>query len=87
MAREAPKATVPPVASGVCEAQVGAAFFVTVQLRVAELVPLLNVATRVLAPAENCDEKIFTSAPELPRGEPFTVQVTAHEASFGTTAN
>ena len=53
------KATVLPVALGVCEAHVGGVFLLIVQVRVAVLVPLDNVATNVFAPEVRDDESTF----------------------------
>ena len=78
--------TVAPVALGDCEAQTGGVFFTMVQVRVAELVPLFNVATSVLLPDVNCEEVTLTNAAELPKDVPFNDQETAQLASFTTTA-
>lgn len=83
---EAGIATTLPSALGVCEAQMGAVFLTTVQLRVAVLVPFESVATNVLDPAVNADERTSLKLAALPKVCELRVQVTSHEGSLGTIA-
>lgn len=81
------RATEFPTATGVCEAQVGAVFFVTVHERVTVLVPLVTVANKVLLPAFKVEDKISTVLLVVPTLEPFNCQVVEQLASLGITLN
>jgi hypothetical protein len=80
-------ATELPVALGVCDAQVGGTFLITVQVRVFELVPFDSVATRVLAPVFNCDESRFSKLVVTPRLEPLSDHATVQLPSDDETPN
>lgn len=84
---EAGMATTAPVALGVWLEHTGGVFFVTVQLRVAVLVPLSNFASNVLAPELNCEDRTLIRAEVLARAEPFNFHETAQVALLGVTAN
>lgn len=78
--------TTAPVAAGVNEAQTGGVFLLTTHVLVAELEPLLAVATKVLSPVLNTDEfKDLVVAAAPLNWLPFKVQVTAQPASLGVT--
>lgn len=78
--------TIAPVAAGVMDEHTGGIFLSTAHVCVAELEPLLTVATRVFAPVLNRLEfsaLVFVEAPLI--GLPLSVQVTSQEASLGVT--
>ena len=80
--------TIAPVAAGTIEAHTGGVFLFTVQVCVAELEPLLAVATRVFVPvlkSEEANVLLLAAAPEI--GLPFKLHVTAQLASLGVTVN
>jgi hypothetical protein len=76
-----------PVAAGDCEAHVGGVFFTTVHVCVAELDPLLTVATSVLLPEFNCDDKRVCVFTEPVRALPLRAQVVTQLESLGVTLN
>jgi hypothetical protein len=80
-----PTLTEEPVAAGVCAEQVGATFFVIVQVLESEVFPSEAVTTKVFAAgaAVNCEEaKVYNEFVAPPMPLPFNDQLTAQLESF-----
>jgi hypothetical protein len=81
-------ATLPPIPAdvfvlGSCEAQLGGAFLVTVQVCSAVVLPSETVATSVLLPVVKLDEVSVREAPLPARVTPLSRYVTSHPARLG----